>query len=80
MTDVSSHPSWWRILLAFAVVPLIASAGMASMQPGFAGLPPLERIARTTIVYAFFGAYPAVLILGIPAYFLLRPRLQPSLL
>jgi hypothetical protein len=55
MTDVSSHPPWWRILLAFAVVPLIASAGMASMQPGFAGLPLLERIARTTIVYAFLG-------------------------
>lgn len=80
MIDVSSYPPWWRILLAFAVVPLIASAGMASLQPGFAGLPFLERIARTTFVHAVFGAYPSVLILGVPAYLLFRRRLQPSLL
>lgn len=80
MTDGNSQPAWWRVLLAFAVVPLIASAGMASVHPLYAGLPDfLDRIARTTITYSIFGAYPSALILGVPAYFLLRRRLQPSL-
>lgn len=54
---------------------------MACLEPLYAGLPSLEdRIVRTAMIYCLFGAYPMTLVFGVPAFFVLRKRLRPSVL
>jgi hypothetical protein len=75
-----ASPPWWRIALALAVVPLVASFEYAVFSPAYQGLPDMtERIIRTTQVVAFIGAYPPTLVLGIPLLLYLRGRIGPSL-
>lgn len=81
MNDDHVVPPVWRVVLAFAMTPLIAAAVLAVVQPLYAGLPSLaDRISRTTFVYAFFGGYPATVFLGIPAFLFLRNRVHLSAL
>jgi len=45
----------------------------------YAGLPSLsERVFRTAVDDALFGAYPAALVLGVPALLALRGRVRAS--
>lgn len=68
-----TYPPLWRVALAFLIVPGVAAVLMAMVFPLYAGLPNIfERIGRTAIAYAMFGAYPPALLFGIPVYFVLR--------
>ena len=75
------RPPFWRLALAFIVVPGAAALVMALQQPLYAGLPDFwERVFRTAVINAVVGAYPAALVLGVPAYLLFRKRLRPTAL
>ena len=75
----SSFPSRLRVALAFVTAPSMAALLMAIAMPAYDGMESnLERIWLTAKIYALVGAYPTALLLGIPAYFLLRKRLKPT--
>jgi hypothetical protein len=63
----------WRVALAFIAAPGVAALFMAMAFPAYEGLPTfLERVWRTAQVYGVMGAYPAAIVLGLPAYFIVR--------
>jgi hypothetical protein len=75
------RPPFRRLALAFIVAPGAAALVMAILQPLYAGLPDFwDRVFRTALINAVVGGYPAALILGVPAYLLLRKRLRPTIL
>ena len=75
------RPPLWRLALAFIVVPGAAALLMAILQPLYAGLSNYwDRVFGTALVYAVVGAYPSAIVLGVPAYLLLRNRLRPTLI
>ena len=54
---------------------------MAILMPAYDGIiDPLERIWRSALAFAVVGAYPATVILGIPAFFVLRRHFDPKLI
>ena len=70
------YPPRWRVLLAFTIVPGAAAFLLASIEPAYAGLEEsFERVWRTAVIFAIFGAYPTAFFLGVPAYFVLRARI-----
>ena len=74
-------PRPWRIVAAFIITPLLAAFALACIQPLYAGLTSLpDRIFRTTMIYTFFGGYPAALVIGFPAFMFLRHRVNASAL
>lgn len=79
MTEARRRPPAWRIVLAFAVAPSVAALSYACLIPLYAGLPDLaDRVWRTFLLYLLFGAYPSALLLGIPAFFILKNYLDPK--
>src|SRR5215218_2155167 len=69
-----------RVLLAFVLTPLLISFVAACAYPLYAGLPTYwDRVLRSWPIYILFGALPATLIFGIPAFLLLRKLLRISL-
>ncbi|MBB2961189.1 hypothetical protein [Methylobacterium sp. R2-1] len=69
----------WRIIAAFSIAPGAAALLMALSKPEkYAGLHPIDQVWRTARMYALFGAYPAAVMLGIPAFLMLRKKLHPS--
>ena len=75
------RPPIWRLAIAFVIVPAVAALAMAIQQPLYAGLPDFwDRVFRTAVVNAVVGAYPAALVLGVPAYLVFRKRLRPTVL
>lgn len=80
VTDLSSHPPGWRVALGFVVAPGVASVLMAAfeiVQRDAANLP--GYLWGLSVLVAAVGAYPAALILGIPAYLTLRHRAAPRM-
>jgi hypothetical protein len=76
-----SYPPIWRSFAAFLIVPGVAALVMAVIMPAYDGISdPLERIWRSALVFAVVGAYPATVILGLPAFFILRRRFEATLL
>ena len=77
----SKLPLWWRVLLAFALAPAVAAFAFSCVSPLYAGLTNLlERIVRTFPVVLVFGGYLPTLVVGLPAFAVLRRRLRPTLL
>ena len=75
------YPPAWRVVVAFITAPAIAALLMATIAPAYSdALPMLERILKTAILYAVFGAYPFTLVLGLPAYLLLRHHIKPTII
>ena len=75
------YPPAWRIMLAFLIVPGAAALLMASLMPAYDGIrAPLERFWRSALAFAIFGAYPTTVVLGVPAYFLLRRHFNPKVI
>jgi hypothetical protein len=80
MDSASSLPPTWRIVLAFLIAPFAAALAMALYQPLYNGLPNMvERIYQTTYTLCGFYAYPTTVILGIPAFGVLRHKVGASL-
>lgn len=76
-----TYPPRWRVALAFLLVPGFAALTFAIAMPLYAGLPTVsERIWRSALIYAVVGSYPPALVLGVPAYFVLRRRFEPRLI
>lgn len=69
------QPRRWRIILAFLIAPLVPSAAAATVTL-VDGLPNGGYLQWLVLV-ALIGGYPAALILGLPAFFILRSRLRP---
>ena len=68
-----------RLIVAFTIVPGAAALMMAAIEPAYAGIDSqFERVWRTTIVFALYGAYPSALIFGVPTYVFLRQKVAPS--
>lgn len=80
-TPRRTYPPAWRIIAAFVLVPAASALLMAILMPAFDGISdPLERVWRTAVIFALFGAYPTTLILGVPAFFMLRRHFDPKLI
>lgn len=76
-----THPPRWRVAFAFLVVPALAALSFAFAMPLYAGLPTTtDRVCRSALVYGLVGAYPAALLLGVPAYYMLRRHFEPRLI
>jgi hypothetical protein len=79
--DSASLPPWWRVLLAFAVAPAVAALAFSCVSPAYEGLPNIfDRIWRTFPLAALVGGYLPAILIGLPAYAILRRRLRPTLL
>lgn len=70
-------PPRWRVILAFALAPGLAALVAASFEPLYQGLPYVERVLRTGLVFAIFG-YAVSLIIGVPTYLALSRRVRAS--
>jgi hypothetical protein len=76
-----TYPPRWRVAVAFLFIPALAALSVALAMPLYAGLPTMtERVWRSTLVYGLVGAYPPALVLGVPAYFMLRRHFEPRLI
>jgi len=76
-----TYPSIWRVILAFVVVPGAAALLMAIVMPAYEGITdPLERIWRSAVAFAVFGAYPPAFIIGLPAFFMLRRHVDATII
>lgn len=76
-----TYPSIWRVILAFVVVPGAAALLMAIVMPAYEGITdPLERIWRSAVAFAVFGAYPTAFIIGLPAFFMLRRHVDATII
>jgi hypothetical protein len=76
-----TYPPTWRIIAAFLIVPGATALLMAILMPAFDGISdPLDRVWRSAVLFALFGAYPTTVILGIPAFFVLRRHFYPKLI
>ena len=70
-----------RVVLAFVLTPLFASLVVALAMPLYAGLTSYsDRVLRSWPVYAVFGAAPATLVFGIPAFLLLKKLVRPTII
>lgn len=77
----AARPPLWRILAAFAGAPFAAALLLACVQPAYDGLPSMvDRILRTFLLYLIIGACPPTVLVGLPAYLVLRKRLRPTAL
>jgi hypothetical protein len=75
-----AYPPTWRIVAAFLIVPGATALLMAMLMPTYDGISdPLERIWRSALAFAVFGAYPPTVILGLPAFFMLRRHFDAKL-
>jgi hypothetical protein len=70
-------PPAWRIVLAFLLAPL-APAFLFALQTLFDGLPNGSYL-KTAMTFAMVGGYPAVILFGLPLFFVLRNRVRPRL-
>ena len=73
MSPLNSHPSRpqppaWRLLLGLVLAPLLPAVLFSLIESGDLG---------SVWLAAVFGGYPAAIVLGIPAYLLLRNRVEP---
>ena len=75
LSPLGGQPKGWRIALAFFIAPLVPAA-VASIATIFDGLPN-GSYPKTVALFALFGAYPAPIIFGVPAFLFLRRRLKP---
>jgi hypothetical protein len=64
---LEAQPKPWRVLLAFALAPLAAAFLFSLIEGG--------KLWDVAVL----GAYAPAIVLGVPAYFLLRRRLRPRL-
>lgn len=75
-----TYPPTWRIVAAFMIVPGAAALLMAILMPAYDGITDrFERIWRSALAFAIFGAYPMTVILGLPAFFILRRHFDAKL-
>ena len=70
----------WRILLAFALAPVPAALAVACLAMGDEPFGQAHRFASIVFLGLLFAGYPAVLLLGVPAFLLLRQKLRPTAL
>ena len=67
------------MVAAFVLTPLLASFAVAMAMP-LTALPNYwDRVLRSWPAYALFGAAPATLVLGIPAFLLLKKLVRPTI-
>ena len=70
-----------RVVLAFILTPLLISFAVAVAMPFYEGLPNYwDRVLRSWPLYVIVGAIPATVILGIPAFLLLKKLVRPTIL
>jgi hypothetical protein len=71
----------WRVAAAFIAAPVAPAAAFAFAMPMYGSLPDLsERIWWTFLPVLLVGGYPPTLIFGVPAFLVLRRKLQPTFL
>ena len=68
MAQPSPRPQAWRVLLGFLLAPLVPAIVFSLLASG-----DLSAVS-TAVIY---GGYPPAIVLGVPAYLLLRNRLSP---
>ena len=72
----NSEPPTWRIMAAFLIAPIIPAALYAALLAGPWGPTYLGALKMVAV----FGAYPAAILFGVPAYLVLKRRVKPSFL
>jgi len=68
----------WRVIAAFVVAPLPVAISFAFAAMGDEPLGQVHRFLATLFLGLVFFAYPAVVLLAIPAYLFLRRRVRPT--
>jgi len=71
------RPKLWRVAFGFVAAPLVPAA--LWMLPELWNGAPLASYGSFVMLVAIYGAYPATILLGVPAYFVLRRRMRPLL-
>jgi len=72
------QPKLWRVALGFLMAPLVPAA--LWLLPGLWYGTPVASFGSQVMLVTFYGPYPAIVLLGVPAYLLLRRRLSPRLI
>ena len=79
MAEAPIKPPIWRVVLAFLLAPAAGALVYACLMTLYAGLPDLAgRVWRTFLLYLLFGGYPTAIVLGLPAFLVLKSRLGPT--
>ncbi len=68
MAEELEKPPIWRVALGFLLAPLIAAFAFSLIE---------DHSLAVVVPAALYGGYPAAIVLGIPAYVLLRGAMQP---
>lgn len=74
---MSAHPPLWRLILALIVAPAVPTALYAAWI--WSDTPSQASYLSHVRLIAGVGAYPAALLLGLPALVLLRGEVAPTL-
>jgi len=77
-SNVLPQPKPWRIAFGFFAAPLVPAA--LWLLPGLWGGAPLASYGSQVMLVAVYGAYPATMLLAVPAFFALRRRIRPRLI
>jgi hypothetical protein len=77
-TANSPQPKPWRLALGFLVAPLVPAA--LWLMPGLWHGTSITSFGSQVMLVVIYGPYPATVLLGLPAYFMLRRRLSPRLI
>jgi hypothetical protein len=68
------EPEGWRLFLAFLIAPLVGAAAASAKADSW------QTFRELFSLFAIVGAYPATILFGLPAYFILKRRVRPSLI
>ena len=68
--NVSHRLDWRRLLLAFAIAPLVPS--LLAAEPWLFDDRDFSSYMRIVSLFALVGGYPAALLFGLPALLILR--------
>ncbi|MBW4657006.1 MAG: hypothetical protein KME20_28760 [Kaiparowitsia implicata GSE-PSE-MK54-09C] len=78
-TNLDRFPAAWRITLAFVLAPLSGAMVASCLNLIVLGDVSLRVFYDGIWLYSI-GAYPSAALIGVPAYFLLRCWVKPTLL
>jgi hypothetical protein len=76
-THIDRYPAPWRLVLAFVIAPLFGATVLTILELGWS-TSSAKLIGSVQLLS--IGAFPAAALFGLPAYFVLRRIVAPSLL
>jgi hypothetical protein len=69
----------WRVVIGFVLAPISAAIALSAFEAVYFQIPGGQRFREAIALYAF-GAFPTAIILGIPAFLILKKLVRATLL